>query len=317
MWIDKDVRYCGIVLLFFLVGAAVWYGLVELQAGAPTDTSKGVDVVRQLKMKAAESAPRPKLVLVGASGTFYGIKAETIRRELRVPTVNLGLTAGFGPHYIIENAKRVLEPGDTALLTLEYVVLFHRPDLAPYALDYVYSRDPGYISTLPPAERLILPLQMSPFRLAYGLLNRVHPLEMSHPDLPKLAKPLGDGVLPPEVTKDGEERLATLFPFSAAGPDPEKLRKVSEFAAWCKVRGVRLMLSYPAFGRRSDLESPGGKAFLAKLEAFYRSTGAIVVGRPTDYMYDMSWFYDSRMHPKPEYAERYTMQRVRELRPYF
>ena len=105
--------------------------------------------------------------------------------------------------------------------------------------------------------------------------------------------------------------------FDAAGPDPDKLREVASFVAWCKGHGVRLILSYPPFARLPDLELPSAKAFFAALRRFYQGTGAIVQGKPEDYFYDPSWFQDTRKHLKLEYAERHTRERIRLLRPLF
>jgi hypothetical protein len=90
-----------------------------------------------------------------------------------------------------------------------------------------------------------------------------------------------------------------------------------EFAEWCTAHGVRLLLTFPAYSRVSDVDTEFAKTFMARLVAGYRKLGVPVIGRPEDFYYDPTWFWDTRYHLKPEYAEISTMQRIAELRRFF
>jgi hypothetical protein len=323
MRVSRESWYCAWVALSFIVSGVVWYGLVQLQAGVPTGVSEYYYSIIRYKSAAARRAGTPKIVLLGASATYHGIRADVMARQLGVPTVNLGLTASLGSRYIMWNAERDLKPGDSVLLTLEYFLLFRRNGMDPFLVDYIYARDPSYIGTLPVGERLALPLRLSPYRLALGLINRINPSVAKHWLGPvrnplRLTTPLGDAIYETSAqTKLDIERVTQRIDFDPRGPDPAQLADIAEFASWCHSHGVRLVLSYPPFAWGPDLNEPSARAFLTDLERFYSSTGALVQGKPEDFFYAASWFQDTRVHLKTKYAEQHTLQRVELMRPLF
>ena len=321
MRLSAESRYCLWALLAFVASAVAWDGLVQLQVGVPTGMSSYYWSIIRSKSEAARRAGTPKIVLLGESGTYYGIRADVMGRELGVPTVNLAMTASLGPRYIMWNAKRDLKPGDTVLLTIEYQLLCEGDEVGPTLVNYVYERDPSYILTLPLVDRLAMPLRLSPHRLALGLINRVAGKRSEHwlgltPNALAFTTALGDGLYRSSAqTEKDTYWLSRPIDFDPGGPSSALSQDIAEFAGWCRSHGVRRVLSYPAVAWGTDLETPAARTFFAKLERFYASVGAEVQGTPESFFYDRSWFQDSRVHLKLRYAVLHTQQRAKTLLP--
>jgi len=320
MRLSAEWRYLVWVLLAFAASTVSWYGLVQLQVGVPTGMSSFYYAIIRNKSQAAHRAATPKIVLLGESGTYFGIRADVMGRELGMSTVNLAMTAALGPRYIMWNARRDIRPGDTVLLTIEYPLLCTADEMGPTLVNYVYERDPAYIRTLPLGERLVMPLRLSPHRLALGLLDRIAGRRSEHwlgsiPNALAYTTALGDGLYRPSAQPEMDAHwLVQPIDFDPRGPSPDLSADIAEFAHWCRPRGVRLVLSYPAVAWGPDLETTAARTFFAKLERLYASVGAEVQGTPESFFYDRSWFQDSRVHLKLQYAVLHTRQRATLLR---
>jgi hypothetical protein len=78
----------------------------------------------QEKIELAEAIKTsPRLLVVGGSGTHFGIDAQQIEREVNRPVINFGLHAGLGLNTILANLSGNLRPGDMVLLIPEYGIL--------------------------------------------------------------------------------------------------------------------------------------------------------------------------------------------------
>jgi hypothetical protein len=283
----------------------------------PTDTELHWSEIQHRKSEIAAQISGPRFLLVGASGTFYAIRADVLQRELHVPTVNLGLQAGFGLKYLLGRSKMDIRRGDTVLLTVEYGLLKTKPDYTAAALDYIFSVDRAYLATLPPEERISLPMGMSPVRTIGDALKNPG-RKRSREDSLRLVGPQGDGLYgktPP--TPKMLKAIKTPDVFDPKGPDRDGIRAVADYAAWCRRNGVRLILTYPAYAHLWDVDTAAAHKFLEQMQKDYAAVGVPVVGQPYEYVYDGSWFYDTRYHLKRQFSEISTIQRARELAAYF
>lgn len=67
-----------------------------------------------------DSIQENRLVLVGGSNLAFGIDGKLIEDSLGVNVVNLGLHAGLGFNFMINEAFHAVQPGDVLLLSFEY-----------------------------------------------------------------------------------------------------------------------------------------------------------------------------------------------------
>lgn len=80
--------------------------------------------IYQEKLERIAQVQVPKRVLViGGSGTHFGIDALLIEQELGIPVLNLGLHAGLGLNAILASLEGEIGEGDVVLLIPEYGLL--------------------------------------------------------------------------------------------------------------------------------------------------------------------------------------------------
>jgi hypothetical protein len=315
------MRYALAVAAGFALMAALWAGAVALQQGVPTESSRWAFEMLQHKAARAAAIQGPgRLVLVGGSSTLFGLRAETIARETGMPTVNLGMTAVIGFDNIIDKARALIRPGDTVLLTPEYVFFAEKDYLRASFVDYVLAREPGYLDRLPLAERARLVFSVPPRRLLQGLRARLFP-ERRVAQFYE-ARTLGDhgdetGNRADARSPQAQRFLIGLKPEPHAGRRVEATyRAVAGFVAWAKTNGVRVILSYPNFLDFEAYRQAPERAFFAGLDAFYRSLGVPVIGAPDDFMFPAALFYDHEYHLNDRGAAVATAKMLALLRPY-
>lgn len=72
------------------------------------------------KWRAAGAAGSPKLLIVGGSNTAFGVDSRSLSDALALPVVNMGLHAGLGLEYILDEASHFIGEGDIVVVSPEY-----------------------------------------------------------------------------------------------------------------------------------------------------------------------------------------------------
>jgi len=67
-----------------------------------------------------DSLPSPKIVFVGGSNLAYGLNSKRVEDSLHMSVVNMGLHAGFGLKFILNEVKPYIKKGDIVVLSPEY-----------------------------------------------------------------------------------------------------------------------------------------------------------------------------------------------------
>ena len=84
----------------------------------------------EIKHKRALNLKSPKIILNGGSNLAFGINSAVIEKALCLPVCNLGIMAGLGMEYMIEQVKFYAKEGDIVILVPEYF-LYATPESDP------------------------------------------------------------------------------------------------------------------------------------------------------------------------------------------
>lgn len=122
-------RFVWLIALFALVQLGVLAGLALL--ALPPDNLHATVLDKERRLA---EAPSPRLVLVGGSGLAFGVDSATIDTALggSYQVVNMGLHAGLGLDFMLNEALDGLREGDVVVLTPEY--------------DIVWRDEPNYLT---------------------------------------------------------------------------------------------------------------------------------------------------------------------------
>ena len=298
----------------FAVAFASWLLLFLAQVGMPTRGSAWIHQLVTTKERLVATTPGPHLVIVGGSGTLYSVRARQLSRELGIPVINGGLHAGIGRAYMIHEARRLVRPGDTLVLCLEYE-LYTRDDHSAVATDYVVSRDPRYFFSLPPLVQLRDALAMPVSRMLNPYLWKAF---RKYPPYPLYIAAEGDVLqnnsvmkTPPMLGNIHRNFAMIDMPSARAGADLHAL------AHWARETGVRLIAAYPqtVFFPNFLEDTRYGDDFEA-IARLYAREDVPVLDSWMDTLMDRSLFFDSVYHTNDLGSAIRTHELAQRLEPY-
>jgi len=261
----------------------------------PINDSENYLMANQDKVHALSATLSPKAVLVGGSNLAFGIDSELISKSLGMPVVNMGLHAGLGISFMINQVKRHLKTGDVVVLVPEYSA-YIRPEgsntlIELLDLDKVSIKDidlsiiktvthyfPAY------AQTKLLKLFRS------GDLNDIR---TSGIYFRSGFNESGDVI---EHLRDDKQHLAADIS-KLNGTDyslsvPETVI-IEDFHKWCHIRGIELLISFPAYPETHFKEV---EKFAEKILVSLMKKGVKVISYPEEYKLDNSRFYDTLYH---------------------
>jgi hypothetical protein len=271
------------------LGAAVLFGItcawiVALRILPRPVEAHWVDGMYKRKELAAARIVGPKVVLIGGSGTHYSYLARVVASQSGLAVVNLGTHAGLGGEYILRRAMKSLNAGDTAVLMLEYQLLYPTPPSSLLSM-FVMTSDQGYLLASPSRDIPQLLFGYSPV----DILRQTSVAILPQPS------PLNK---PESVTSSGDESVnvpANKQPYMAATvhslpafwlgpPDPDAPPAyLVEFAEWAKQHHVRLLQAWPTTTFRPEYLTARYAPFFKQYAETFQHLGFRTVGGPDTY----------------------------------
>lgn len=73
------------------------------------------------KHERAQKIKTPKIIFAGGSHLAFGLDSEMVEKELSVPVVNLGINAGLGLSFMLEEVKHVMNENDIIIISFAYL----------------------------------------------------------------------------------------------------------------------------------------------------------------------------------------------------
>jgi hypothetical protein len=94
---------------------------------------KPIDDTRYLaanidKTEYLSTARSPKIIFIGGSTAAFALDSEKIQRKIGMPVVNMGLAAGLGLRYNLEQIKEHIASGDIIVVIPEYDLFYSEFD---------------------------------------------------------------------------------------------------------------------------------------------------------------------------------------------
>ena len=102
-----------VIVFLLLVGFALFF--IPNKKIENNSLYSSIDKHRRL-----DSLDSPKIVFVGGSNLAYGLNSKMIEDSLGIPVVNMGLHAGFGLKFMMNEVVRSIDKGDIVVLSPEY-----------------------------------------------------------------------------------------------------------------------------------------------------------------------------------------------------
>lgn len=109
----KKILISSLSILAFLVTATT---MMMLHIGS-WDEIALADVQKREQVKQITGR---KILLVGGSNLSYGMDSQRLQDSLHITTYNMGIHAGFGLHFMLEEAELYIKPNDILVVIPEY-----------------------------------------------------------------------------------------------------------------------------------------------------------------------------------------------------
>lgn len=286
-------KFAIIVIAAFAATMAVNLVVSLVAMRLPSERSLALCAIIEDRVRLATASPSPKLLIIGGSSVTGGINAEMLSGSLGIRAQNFGLHAGFGPGIDLFEARKVLRPGDTAMLVFEYSA-YTADKSTDVATDTMLLCGHDYLAGKGLYERIKtlagFPLQALRERLAF--------LAAPRPPLVQPYTAWGDLPLDTEVFHSDPVRARLYRPLQvriardAAGP-----REIARFVDWAREHEVAVTATWPntlAFAQYNTM--PG----FADIRRFYEDMGVPVLGEPQLAMVGADHLSDTNYHLNAE-----------------
>lgn len=99
------------------------------------------------KHRFLDSVKTKKIIFAGGSNLAFGINSAEIEKEFKMPVVNLGLHAGLGLSFMLEELKKSSNKGDVIFLSIEYMLSPEGDYKLKKLTSNFYSNAKNYYST--------------------------------------------------------------------------------------------------------------------------------------------------------------------------
>jgi hypothetical protein len=229
---------------------------------------------------------------------------------LSVATFNFGLQAALGPEVILHEARKILKPGDTAVLAFEYnhyafarwndialnaifgclTDVFHETSLAQ-KIEMLMALPPDrtlhVLRFVPPAEDVSDGATDGEGDSAYAALPEPR-MAIAHGDIPfdpHWWKPLSD---------EQKRRLSVYQPIRISFDGQARgTREIARFIAWARENGIKVAMTWP---NTIDFAAYRDEPAFDAIREFYEGMAVPVVGEPSLGFYPAELFWDTQYH---------------------
>lgn len=264
-------------------------------------------------------SPGPKVVITGGSNVPFGIQSPRLEALLARPVVNMGLAAGLGAPFLLNEIAPAVAPGDVVIGCFEYDLLEGRGHAL--ALRQLLEFRPQSLRFLPaPFQKgffdeealSVIGAVVRRSQIASPPQASLLPADAWYPRT--LFNPWGDFTGHygrPSVLVALTPDDPVFNPRIPRRVHPEIAGRLVAFGEHCRQRQARFVLTWPPLPRevyerrRQDIE-----ALAAQVRALPHLE---VVGSPVDYAADRSAFYDLTYHLNDDGARRRTDRLAEQL----
>ncbi len=257
------------------------------------------------KHQRVESINEPKILLVGGSNLAFGMDSKVLEQELKVPIVNMGLHAGLGLSFMIEEAKRSVEKGDVIILSLEYFL----------STEGNYRLKKQTSDFFPEAKRYYDQKPYEDFKMFFETTqSRLKNLSFrSKPKQPTVLdriysrgdfNPWGDMVGHLDVTLKDKKPIEVYLPYRKW----DGIEILNNFHTYVSNKGAQVFFVYPNFPK-SHFDN--FKENIKKLQTDLDQNLTIeILNTPEDFVFEDHNFFDTEYHLKRDAIKSRTLKLV-------
>lgn len=308
-------RFCLKFAGFLLLQLVIFSVLASRSTLSRDENYLAAIVDKHARLRQAKA---PRIILVGGSNLAFGVDSSRLEEQLHRPVVNMGLVAGLGLEFMLNEVADSIQRGDIVVLSLEYDRF--SGGYNPLNLQQILEIRPVSILSLEPYQmhRVLLAGGLS---IIGGVTRHSLPWEFggsptnqeSGPYLRRGFNERGD-----LIAHHGKPGQFLEGPGLDGGsmrsdwlPNPAVRSHLEAFAKHCAERGAYFVYSNPP--HPAELFAKRSESIQTILAVLNQISGLTVIDTPTDHHYDLALFYDTGYHLTQHGAELRTERLTKAL----
>ncbi len=231
----------------------------------------------------------PRIILVGGSNLAFSVDSEKIEKHFEMPVVNMGLQAGLGLKFMLNEIQPELNSGDIVIIFPEYEHFYSLPlDGRPLELGAVAKFCSECVSVMT-ADQLFMSAS-GIFQLMENDILHFNNSENTY--VRQGFNQWGDMVFHLDQTGQGE--LSNhILPIKIISPNPA-VDTLNSFYKLAAENNIRVFLMFPAIPVPEYNAQEEG--FSALYDLLQNELDIPIVGVPQDFAYPKKMFYDTVYH---------------------
>jgi len=300
----------------------VWVLIVFGEMGNPTKMSQWVYDAYKQKQKISTSIRKQKIVIVAGSNALFGINSKALEEAFGLSVLNDAVNAGIDLPCTLFMAEKVIRKGDIILLPLEYPMYSYEGKPGIQMIDFLLAREPECFWRLTWQERFYLIWHVSLKRLWKGYSGYIdtpvnsgiygaHHID-GYGDQTHTERTYRTERMYNEVCKYDKhpESYGKRFDINALGWD-----YLEKFIRWCELRHAKVIFMPSTLMWNAQYKNdPKEQWFYTHIAKEIRKRGWIYIGKPYNYMYDKSLYFNTNFHLIDSARKLRTEQMIKDLK---
>lgn len=265
---------------------------------------------------------KSKLLVIGGSSVLFGIDNREISDHIKIPTYNMGSSAGLGLNYLLYDAKKEINDNDIVLLQLEYPVYDKTYDYNVQQISVIWDTyDKDYLEELNLKDKV---------KLIYGISSRLFFEKLKTVLLGR--KNIDQGIEDSKwideygmiqsntVENSDKEKLLKLMEKKVFNNgevlDEYKQENIKDFLSYCRSKNVKVYVTFPPYLYNKKYFDEEDERKIQKIKDFWESNNVKVIDDYTDTLYDIEDFCNSVYHLNTNGREKHTKMLIEKLKLY-
>ena len=303
----KILLFCCLVLAIVLIGGSFVL--------SDTEVSNFMSAIVD-KHKRLTNTKAPRLIFAGGSNLSLGLDSRRIEERLKIPVINMGLHAGLGLDFMLNELKANLKENDIALLCIEYNLGEGDYKLQKNAASY-FPQANAYIphkSLYQKANYFCTEKASSFIQNAKWLTNKLKQNNQSksiNVYNKKYFNEYGDDTAVYHIFKG--QNLNNRVKWGEY-KEWDGINKINEFNNWAKKRKIKVAFLYPQY---PQTEYENNLKFIKDYNSVLQQKLSVpILCTPETFVMQDSLFFDTIYHLNKNGIDKRSMLLVKILEPY-
>ena len=297
------------LFIFLTLSALLLYGLYQYSTTvvAEEDLSNhylAASIDRHARLATLD---QPRVLFMGNSNLAFGLNSEYMERELGRPIANLGLHGALGLGFIVEETLSVIEKGDVVVICIPHYLSHQGNKKLLHLMNRIQPESKVWTSGMSHLERLEFvwndKLKIMQKALKQGFRKKKNVEKKEGVYRRDAFDEYGDVIA--HISMPVPEKRNPWSPeWDVEGFDVH-VKTLTNFYEKAQAKGVTVYMVYPAF-IRSMYEQTTEE--LKILQEYYSKLPFEVLGKPEDFAYPDSLFFDTVYHLNKEGRKRWSQE---------